>query len=77
MTDAQNSDAMKNLLWFITGLAILGILIAVVLYFTHGLPVQPAAGLHPPSNANPMQIFGYLTPTDSGMMMDENTPAPP
>lgn len=50
MTDAQRSDAMKNLVLFITGLAILGIFFALALYFTIELPVQQAIAHRPPAN---------------------------
>ena len=43
MSEAQQSDVMKNLVRFIVGLAILGILIAAVFYLTGAVPVQQAA----------------------------------
>jgi hypothetical protein len=51
MTGAQHSDALKNLVLFIVGLAILGTIIALVLYFTVDLPAMQAVALHVPSNA--------------------------
>ncbi len=49
MTEAQQSDAMKNLVIFIIGLAIAGTIIALAWYFAVALPVQQAA-LLPPAN---------------------------
>jgi hypothetical protein len=49
MSEAQQSDAMKNLVIFIIGLAIAGTVIALAWYFAVALPVQPAA-LHVPTN---------------------------
>ena len=49
MSEAQPSDAMKKLVWFMIGLAFLGIIMALALYFMGVIPVQTAA-LHPPVN---------------------------
>ena len=49
MSEAQQSDAMKNLVIFILGLAIAGTVIALAWYFAVALPVQHAA-LLPPAN---------------------------
>jgi hypothetical protein len=49
MTESQQSDAMKNLVFFIIGLAIAGTVIALAWYFAVVLPVQHAA-LLPPAN---------------------------
>lgn len=51
MTDAQPSDAMKNLVWFIIGLAILGTMIALAGYFAVDLPLQQVVALHVPTNS--------------------------
>jgi hypothetical protein len=50
MSEAQVSDVMKKLVWFMIGLAILGIIIAFVLYFGTVLPAQQAAALNAPTN---------------------------
>jgi hypothetical protein len=50
MSEIQQSDVLKNLIWFMTGLAILGIVVAFTLYFAGVIPVQVAA-LHPPVNS--------------------------
>lgn len=50
MTEAQRSDAMKNLVLFIMGLAVLGTIVALVLYFAVDLPAMQAAALHAPAN---------------------------
>ncbi len=49
MSEAQSSDAMKNLVIFMIGLAIAGTIIALAWYFAMALPVQHAA-LLPPAN---------------------------
>jgi len=49
MTESQQSDAMKNLVFFMIGLAIAGTVIALAWYFAVVLPVQHAA-LLPPAN---------------------------
>ncbi|MHB8163240.1 MAG: hypothetical protein ACYDDV_02705 [Methanoregula sp.] len=49
MSEAQSSDAMKNLVIFMIGLAIAGTVIALAWYFAVVLPVQHAA-LLPPAN---------------------------
>jgi len=40
MSEIHSSDAMKNLVWFIIGLAVLGIILALVLNFAGMVPVQ-------------------------------------
>jgi len=49
MTDTLSSDTLKNLVWFLIGLAILGTILALVLYFMGAGPVEQVA-LHPPAN---------------------------
>lgn len=49
MTEAQQSDALKNLVIFMIKLAILGTLIALTWYFAVDLPLQQAL-LHAPEN---------------------------
>jgi hypothetical protein len=49
MTHAQQSDAMKKLVWFMIGLAILGTIIALAWYFAVDLPLWQAA-LQVPKN---------------------------
>jgi hypothetical protein len=51
MSESQQSDALKKLVLFITALAILGTIIALVWHFGVELPIQQAA-LHVPVNAN-------------------------
>lgn len=48
MSEAQSSDAMKNLVWFVIALAILGIILAFALIFTGVVPVD--AGFAAPLN---------------------------
>ena len=48
MTEAQQPDALKNFVFFIIGVAILGTIIALAWYFAVVLPVQQL--LHAPSN---------------------------
>jgi hypothetical protein len=48
MTEAQSSDAMKNLVLFMIKLAILGLVIALAWYYFVELPYQ--AALHVPVN---------------------------
>ena len=50
MSEAQSSDAMKDLVIVITALAIAGIIIALAYYFAVELPIQHAAIL-PPANS--------------------------
>jgi hypothetical protein len=50
MTEAQQSDALKILVLFIIGLAILGTIIALAWYFGVELPIQHAIAHHPPAN---------------------------
>ena len=47
MAEIQQSDVMKNLVWFIIGLAIIGTILALVLYYAVELPAQQAM-LHVP-----------------------------
>jgi hypothetical protein len=49
MTEAQQSDALKKLVWFIIALAILGTAVAMLHYIAIDLPIQQAA-LHAPVN---------------------------
>lgn len=51
MSEAQSSDAMKNLTIFMIELAVLGAIIALAGYFLVDLPLQQAAALNAPSNA--------------------------
>lgn len=51
MSEIQQSDALKKLVWFIIALAILGTVIAMLHYFAIDLPIQQAA-LHAPVNGN-------------------------
>lgn len=48
MSEAQSSDALKNLVIFMIGLAILGTIIAEAHYIAVDLPIQQAA-LHAPA----------------------------
>jgi len=50
MTEAQQSDATKKYFMFIIGLAIMGTILALALYFAVELPIQQAA-LHAPANS--------------------------
>ena len=43
MTEAQQSDSLKNLIRFVIGLAILGVIVAFAWYFIVDLPIQQAA----------------------------------
>jgi xanthine/CO dehydrogenase XdhC/CoxF family maturation factor len=49
MTEAQQSDVLKKLVWFIIALAIFGTVVAMLHYFAIDLPIQQAA-LHAPVN---------------------------
>jgi hypothetical protein len=49
MSEIQQSDALKKLVWFIIALAILGTAVAMLHYFAIDLPIQRAA-LHIPAN---------------------------
>jgi hypothetical protein len=49
MSEAQSSDAMKNLVIFIIKLAILGLIVAFAYYYFVELPLM--AAIHPPQNA--------------------------
>jgi len=55
MSEATQSDAMKNLVKFMVCLAILGTVIALAAYFGVILPAQQAM-VHPPANLY-QQIF--------------------
>jgi hypothetical protein len=50
MSEAQPSNAMKNLVIFCIALAILGTLLALVMYFAVELPIMQQIALHPPAN---------------------------
>jgi hypothetical protein len=50
MSEIQQSDALKKLVWFIIALAILGTVIAMIHYFAIDLPLQQAL-LHAPMNS--------------------------
>ena len=56
VSDAQQSDALKKLIWFIVALAVLGTILALAWYFMVDLPVQQAAALHVPLNFDPDQV---------------------
>ena len=47
MAEPHQPDALRNLVWFMIGLAILGTILALVLYYTVKLPAQQAM-LHAP-----------------------------
>lgn len=49
MTNAQPPDVMKQLVLFVIGIAILGTIIALAMYFGIELPAQQAL-LHAPIN---------------------------
>ena len=49
MSEIQQSDALKKLVWFIIALAILGTVVAMLHYVAIDLPIQQAA-LHMPAN---------------------------
>ena len=49
MTEAQQSNVLKNLVIFLIGMAILGTIVALTWYFTVELPIQQAM-LHAPNN---------------------------
>ena len=49
MSESQQSDALKKLVWFIIALAILGTVVAMLHYFAIDLPIQQVA-LHAPAN---------------------------
>jgi len=50
MTEAQSSDAMKDLVIFLIQLAILGAILAFAWYYLVDLPLQQAAA-HVPTNS--------------------------
>ncbi len=49
MSEIQQSDALKKLVWSIIALAILGTVVAMLHYFAIDLPIQQAA-FHAPAN---------------------------
>ena len=49
MSEIQQSDALKKLVWFLIALAIFGTVLAMLHYFAIDLPIQQAV-LHAPSN---------------------------
>ncbi len=59
MTEIQQSDALKKLVWFIIALAILGTIIALAWHFAVELPIQQAA-LHAPLN---VKVVPKIDPT--------------
>jgi len=61
MTEAQQSDATKKYFMFIIGLAIMGTILALALYFAVELPNQQAA-LQAPANYGfePFGGWGYV-----------------
>lgn len=60
MSEAYSSDAVKSLMLFIIGLAILGTLMALAWYFAMELPARQAL-LHAPLNAIPTPVNGQIT----------------
>ena len=60
MTRTQSSDAIKDLLLLIMGLAILGTLMALAWYFAVDLPARQAL-LPVPLNAIPTRVDGQIT----------------
>lgn len=60
MTGALSSDAIRDLLLLIMGLAILGTLIALAWYFAVDLPARQAL-LPVPLNAIPTPVDGQIT----------------
>jgi len=58
MAEPHQSDALKKLVWFLVGLAILGTIIALVVYYAVELPAQQAL-LHAPALN---EISGYSPP---------------
>jgi hypothetical protein len=48
MADAQQPDVMKRLVLFIVGMAIVGLIMACIVYFAFYLPAMQAAALQPP-----------------------------
>lgn len=58
--ETQSSGVMKNLVLFIIGLAILGIILALAIQFTGVLPVEPAI-LQAPMNAYPTSVNSQIT----------------
>ena len=60
MTQAPSSDALKNLVLFMVCLAALGIIFALVIYFTGIFPVEPI--LAPaPLNTYPTSVNDQIT----------------
>jgi hypothetical protein len=56
MAESPSPDAMKKLATFLIGLAVFGLIIALVIYFVAVLPGQTAAGLDAPTNGMYCQI---------------------
>jgi hypothetical protein len=56
MSESQQSDILKDLVKFLIYLAIVGIVIALVLYFMGVIPVQQLA-LHAPRNCQWSQCY--------------------
>ncbi|NMB78284.1 MAG: hypothetical protein GYA23_04240 [Methanomicrobiales archaeon] len=60
MTGSEPSDILKNLIFFIIGLALLGIIVALILFVTGLAPLHQA--LPPvPLNAIPTIVDGQIT----------------
>jgi len=60
MTGAQSTDALKHLVLIIIGLAILGTIMALAIYFAVELPIRQVL-LHTPANAYPTSVDGQIT----------------
>ncbi len=60
MSEAEQSDALKNLVLLMIALAIIGTIIALAWYFTVDLPLQQAA-FHAPMNG---KVVPRMDPTD-------------
>jgi hypothetical protein len=60
MTGAQSSNAVRDLIRFIPGLAIRGMLVAQAWYFAVDLPTRQVL-LHVPLNAIPPPVNGQST----------------
>lgn len=58
MSEIQQSDALKKLVWFIIALAILGTFVAMLHYVAIDLPIQQAA-LHVPTNTYDFHPFTH------------------
>jgi hypothetical protein len=60
MTDAPSSDALMHLLLLIICLVMLGVILALGVYFVIVLPARQAAVIALPSNSVvPIPLFGY------------------